>query len=30
MRDVGLFAYWREWSWPDLCRPVGDDDFECD
>jgi hypothetical protein len=30
VRDVGLVAYWREWGWPDLCRPMGGDDFECD
>jgi adenylate cyclase len=23
-------AYWREHSFPELCRPVGSDDFECD
>jgi TolB-like protein len=23
-------AYWRETSWPDACRPLGKDDFECD
>jgi len=22
-------AYWREKGWPSLCRPLGDDDFEC-
>ncbi len=22
--------YWRASGWPDLCRPDGDDDFECD
>jgi hypothetical protein len=27
--DVGLVAYWREAGWPDKCRPLGDDDFEC-
>ena len=29
MRDIGLVDYWREFGWPDLCRPVGTDDFEC-
>jgi TolB-like protein/Flp pilus assembly protein TadD len=29
MREAGLVAYWREKGWPDLCRPVGADDFEC-
>jgi hypothetical protein len=27
--DVGLVAYWREAGWPDKCRPLGDNDFEC-
>ena len=30
MRDRGVVAYWRERGWPDLCRPVGADDFSCD
>jgi adenylate cyclase len=30
MREIGLVDYWKEFGWPDLCRPVGDDDFECD
>jgi TolB-like protein/predicted Zn-dependent protease len=30
MREIGLVDYWKEYSWPDLCRPVGDDDFVCD
>jgi len=29
MRDVGLVDYWREYGWPDLCRPVGESDFAC-
>jgi TolB-like protein len=28
-RDLGLVDYWREHGWPDLCKPVGSDDFEC-
>jgi hypothetical protein len=28
-REVGLVAYWQTYGWPDLCRPVGDDDFTC-
>jgi hypothetical protein len=27
--DIGLVAYWRDAGWPDMCRPLGDDDFEC-
>jgi hypothetical protein len=30
VRSVGLVDYWRARGWPDLCRPVGVDDFECD
>ncbi len=27
---AGLVDYWRSRGWPDLCRPVGADDFVCD
>ena len=30
VRDSGMLAYWRSHGWPDLCRPVGAEDFECD
>jgi tetratricopeptide (TPR) repeat protein len=30
MRKVGLVDYWRARGWPDLCRPMGADDFTCD
>jgi hypothetical protein len=30
MRNVGMFDYWRKNGWPDLCRPMGADDFVCD
>jgi len=30
VRDNGMVEYWRETGeWADLCRPLGDDDFEC-
>jgi len=29
-RKAGLVEYWRTGHWPDLCRPVGTDDFVCD
>lgn len=29
LRDMGLVDFWRETGWPDLCKPVGDEDFEC-
>lgn len=25
----GFPAYWREKGWPDVCRPLGENDFEC-
>jgi TolB-like protein len=30
VRRSGLLDYWRAKGWPDLCRPVGADDFICD
>jgi Tfp pilus assembly protein PilF len=29
LRDFGLVALWKERGWPDLCKPVGEDDFAC-
>ena len=29
VRDVGLVSYWRESGWPEYCRPLGNEDFEC-
>jgi TolB-like protein len=29
-RKAGLVDYWRARGWPDLCRPMGTDDFVCD
>ena len=28
--DMGLVDFYREHGWPDLCHPLGEDDFECD
>jgi tetratricopeptide (TPR) repeat protein len=28
-RNGGLVDYWRAKGWPDLCHPVGSDDFAC-
>lgn len=28
--DAGFVDYWRANGWPDLCRPVGADDFMCE
>jgi len=30
MREAGFVDIWRTRGWPDLCRPVGTDDFACD
>jgi len=30
VRRIGLVDYWKARGWPDLCRPVGADDFECE
>ena len=29
VRALGLVDYWQEYDWPDLCKPLGEDDFEC-
>ena len=29
IRNAGLVDYWRARGWPDLCRPIGADDFVC-
>ena len=30
VRKAGMFDYWHARGWPDLCRPMGADDFVCD
>ena len=30
VRKAGLVDYWRAKGWPDLCHPVGADDFACE
>ena len=30
VRAAGYVDYWRQKGWPDLCRPVGANDFVCD
>ena len=30
LRDAGLVNYWRARGWPDVCHPVGTDDFACE
>ncbi len=29
LADVELVDYWRATGWPDVCRPVGERDFDC-
>jgi TolB-like protein/DNA-binding winged helix-turn-helix (wHTH) protein len=29
VRELGYDQYWREYGWPDRCRPTGLSDFEC-
>ena len=29
IRESGILAYWQKNGWPDLCQPVGGDDFVC-
>ena len=29
MRQGGYVDYWRARGWPEQCRPIGSDDFEC-
>jgi hypothetical protein len=30
VRKIGLVDYWRARGWPDLCHPIGADDFACE
>jgi len=30
MKATGALDYWQEHGFPPQCRPIGDDDFECD
>jgi TolB-like protein/Tfp pilus assembly protein PilF len=30
LRRSGLYDHFRQTEWPDVCRPIGDDDFACD
>ena len=30
IHKLGVFEYWRQLGFPPQCRPVGEDDFECD
>ncbi len=27
--QIGLVDYWRKEGWPDICKPVSSDDFQC-
>jgi TolB-like protein/Flp pilus assembly protein TadD len=30
VRKAGMLDYWRAKDWPDLCHPIGADDFACE
>jgi hypothetical protein len=30
VREMGLVDYWKARGWPDLCKPVGANDFVCE
>jgi len=30
VNQIGLQRYWREHEFPERCRPIGEEDFECD
>jgi adenylate cyclase len=30
VREIGLVDYWNKFGWPDLCRAVGEGDFDCE
>ena len=30
LRKTGITDFWKARGWPDLCRPLDGDDFECD
>jgi len=30
MRELALVDLWRESGWPEHCRPLSANDFECD
>ena len=29
LSELRLPEYWQKVGWPDMCQPVGEDDFEC-
>jgi len=30
LRGIGIVAHWQEYGWPEICRQLDGDDFECD
>lgn len=30
MKTTGVLDYWHEYGFPPQCRPLGNDDFDCD
>jgi len=29
IRESGMYDYWQARSYPEMCRPLDNDDFEC-
>jgi hypothetical protein len=29
IEENGLVNYWKKYGWPDVCYPVGENDFAC-
>ncbi len=30
LREIGIVAHWQKYGWPNICRQLEGDDFECD
>ena len=30
LEEIGLDEFWKEFGWPKICQPVGDNDFKCE
>ena len=28
--EIGMLEFWKADGWPDMCRPVGEEDFICE
>jgi hypothetical protein len=29
LREIGIVAHWQEYGWPEICRPLPNNDFSC-